>query len=124
MHDGENASALNVEAQENTRLKQWLDMGTSRTNAIFAMGQASKGFGEYMENNLVYFAAHAPNVPEWFKRKEWREKVLEPMHKSPDGREGWVHEVMKDCAEDQLAHFVRWRMTYAAAMMSALPNVV
>lgn len=69
-----------------------------------------------------YFAAHAPEIPVWFKRKEWREKVVEPMPKSPDGRTGWVHEVMKDRVEDPLEYLVRWRMAYAAAMVAALPN--
>lgn len=68
------------------------------------------------------FAAHAPEIPTWFKRKEWREKVVEPMPESPDGRTGWVHEVMKDRVEEPMDYLVRWRMAYAAAMVAALPN--
>lgn len=70
------------------------------------------------------FAAHAPEIPTWFKRKEWREKVVEPMPESPDGRTGWVHEVMKDRVEEPMDYLVRWRMAYAAAMVAALPNSV
>lgn len=65
------------------------------------------------------FAAHAPEIPTWFKRMEWQEEVVEPTN---DGRPGWVHKVVKTRMEEPMAHLVRWRMAYAAAMVSALPN--
>lgn len=89
-------------------------------------GIAEAGTSQALELGLVHgsapfllFAAHAPEVPPWFKRLEWQEKVVEPTN---DGRIGWVHEVVKTRMEEPLAYLVRWRMAYAAAMVAALPN--
>jgi hypothetical protein len=89
-------------------------------------GTAEAGTSQALELGLVhgsapfiYFAAHAPEVPPWFKRNEWKEKVVEPTR---DGRPGWVHEVVKTRMEEPMAYLVRWRMAYAAAMVAALPN--
>lgn len=50
---------------------------------------------------------------------EWQEEVVEPTN---DGRPGWLHKVVKTRMEEPMAYLVRWRMAYAAAMVSALPN--
>ena len=73
---------------------------------------------------LAPFATHAPEVPEWFKRKEWSEKVMEPCS-PPEGctGTGWMHEVYKQRVESPMDHLTRWRMTYAAAMVDALAKV-
>lgn len=66
-----------------------------------------------------FFAAHAPEIPKWFERKEWDERVTVP---APDISPNHVRWGSKRHFEEPLAHLVRWRMTYAAAMVAALPN--
>lgn len=89
-------------------------------------GPAEAGTSQALELGLVHgsapfflFAAHAPEIPTWFKRMEWQEEVVEPTN---DGRPGWLHKVVKTRMEEPMAYLVRWRMAYAAAMVSALPN--
>lgn len=66
-----------------------------------------------------FFAAHAPEIPSWFKRKEWDERVTVP---APDISPNHVRWGSEHHIEEPLAHLVRWRMSYAAAMVAALPN--
>lgn len=56
------------------------------------------------------FLLHAPPIPVWFHRKEWKEDVIK---KDPFGR---CHIAKETKLEDHLDHLVRWRFTYAEAM--------
>jgi hypothetical protein len=67
-----------------------------------------------------YFAAHAPEIPEWFAPKKWDQRITVPARDISPSHVRWGS---KHCVEEPMAHLVRWRMTYAAAMVAALPNV-
>jgi hypothetical protein len=59
------------------------------------------------------FLIHAPSIPQWFKRKEWAEKiVVKDIEKGGE----WVRLVDKKMEEDDMDYLVRWRFAYADAM--------
>jgi hypothetical protein len=64
-----------------------------------------------------YFMAHAPNVPDWFERKSELKKVHVP---APEAGRGWVKWGTRQWVEDDLTRLVRWRTTYADAMLAAM----
>jgi hypothetical protein len=63
-----------------------------------------------------YFMAHAPNTPDFFPRKIMRKEVQVP---APENGKGWVKWGTTEWFEDDLAHLVRWRTTYADTMLAA-----
>jgi hypothetical protein len=68
-----------------------------------------------------YFMAHAPNIPDFFERKsDGKQQVIIP---APEIGESWVKLKDKEWVEDNLAHLVRWRITYADAMLAAREEV-
>jgi hypothetical protein len=72
---------------------------------------------QYWDNtSFIYFAAHAPEIPPWFERKEWKEKVAVRVSKYPDTMEMRIITKTETCME----HLVRWRTEYAKAMIEQL----
>ena len=63
-----------------------------------------------------YFMAHAPRIPDSFERKIMRKEVQVP---APENGKGWVKCGTTEWIEDDLAHLVRWHITYADAMLAA-----
>ena len=69
---------------------------------------------------FILFAAHAPDVPETFPRLP----VRRTQEARPDVSKGgaWMQMIWVEYPETDMERLVRWRMSYAAAMVSALPN--
>lgn len=63
-----------------------------------------------------YFIAHAPDIPDYFKKKSGCTEMQVP---APEAGKGWVKWSIKEWVEDDMAHLVRWRITYADAMLAA-----
>lgn len=63
-----------------------------------------------------YFMAHAPSIPWSFAQKSEIRKVQVP---APEVGKGCVKWETTKWVEDDLAHLVRWRATYADAMLAA-----
>lgn len=63
-----------------------------------------------------YFMAHAPSIPWSFAQKSEIRKVQVP---APEMGKGYVKWGTEKLVEDDLAHLVRWRTTYADAMIAA-----
>lgn len=76
-------------------------------------GQYRHHYGMTMRD---YFMAHAPNVPDSFERKSELKEVQVP---APEVGKGYVKWGTTKWVEDDLAHLVRWRTTYADAMLAA-----
>jgi hypothetical protein len=63
-----------------------------------------------------YFAAHAPDIPSWFKRIETTKK--EVLKSVKDGQNWYQPHTYTDL-EPMEEYFFRWRYTYADMMMKA-----
>ena len=63
-----------------------------------------------------YFAAHAPEVPSLYPRKEWSETIL--MTSYVDGEKRYTP-TSSTKTENWLDHKVRWSYAWADAMMKA-----
>lgn len=66
-----------------------------------------------------YFAAHAPDIPLWFKRKETsRQEILTTVQ---NGERRYYPHTYID-SEPSNEYFIRWRYAYADMMMKARMN--
>jgi hypothetical protein len=80
-------------------------------------GTGEHSGGSHCSTDFIYFAAHAPEIPAWFERKEWEEDMQVSL-----GR-GMVGIRSVKMAETRMEHLVRWRIEYAKAMVDSLSNV-
>jgi hypothetical protein len=64
-----------------------------------------------------YFMAHAPDIPDSFDRKSSKKRVIIP---APEIGKSWVKWKDEEWIEDDLTYLVRWRTTYADAMLAAM----
>lgn len=70
--------------------------------------------GQQGITKLEYFAAHAPDVPDWFAHKEWTTfeavgtKIAEHV----------------DHVESDMDRFIRWRIEYAKTMLQQLRELL
>ena len=65
-----------------------------------------------------YFAAHAPEIPEWFKAKTWFQKEAVDNGNTRSETRFSIKDVFH--TEDPMDHLTRWRFTYANSMMLAM----
>lgn len=63
-----------------------------------------------------YFAAHAPEIPQWFERKITRSVVVKESMK--DGHP-WFSPETVVTGEADMDWLIRWRYTFADAMIKA-----
>lgn len=89
----------------------------------FPFGQISEHTGQpingYFSPGMTlrdYFMAHAPSIPWSFAQKSEIRKVQVP---APEAGRNHVKWGTEKWVEDDLAHLVRWRATYADAMLAA-----
>lgn len=69
-------------------------------------------------NDFTYFAAHAPDIPDWFLLRKWKEEVT-----TTDPKTGFVSKQTVFKIESRMEHLVRWRMEYATAMVQSLEQL-
>jgi len=72
---------------------------------------------EERRKTLMELIYHAPEVPDWYPRREMPSRKVVPAPEAGSGYVKWEHVVE---AEPELQRLVRWRIEYARAVLEAL----